>query len=55
MHDWLPALIPVALAVIGGAIEMRVAVGRLETKLDGTMAETERRLEKIEQVLEMQR
>jgi len=55
MQEWLPALIPVALAILGGAIEMRVAVGRLETKLDGTMSETERRLEKIEQVLEMQR
>jgi hypothetical protein len=42
---WLRALIPVALAIGVGAIEMRVAIGRLEEH----MLDVDRRLSVIEQ------
>ena len=48
-NRWLlRALIPVALAIGGGAIEMRVAIGRLEEH----MIDVDRRLARVEQAVE---
>lgn len=46
---WLRALIPVALAIGVGAIEMRVAIGRLEEH----MVDMDRRLGRVEQAVEI--
>ena len=46
---WLRALIPVALALGAGAIEMRVAIGRLEQH----MIDMDRRLGQVEQAVEI--